>query len=98
MQDKERTPCKWIGWPPPITPPGIWSSTVALSGKGMTLPTGKRSCGFCVPFRIWRSTGTGGGLKLTPFTVNNFAVESCDKEASKQSILETVELNIQMQT
>lgn len=45
-QCQKHTPCKWMGCPPPTTPPGMLSSTTELGGREMMLPAGMRSFAF----------------------------------------------------
>lgn len=54
----------------PSEPPGMVISITLLGGKVYTDPFGMRSCAVCAPLRIWRRTGTVGGLNVALFTEN----------------------------
>ena len=51
-------------------PPGMVISMTLFGGKVYTDPFGKSSCDVRAPLRIWRRTGTVGGVNVALFTKN----------------------------
>jgi hypothetical protein len=60
---------------PPTAPPGIVSSTLLFGSRPYMLPGGRSSDAVLAPLRIWRRTGTVGGLKGVPFISNMNSVK-----------------------
>jgi hypothetical protein len=58
----------------PIEPPGIDISMTLFGGKTYTDPEGSNDCAVDAPLRIWRSTGTLGGVKVALLTMKSKAV------------------------